>query len=325
MEFLQELETLALNGGSYSTDNSSVSCEDIARWQDLFGLHKASARDNIIQYRADLFRSRISDELWEEVRGAKESHGYDREAYEYYLFCHSKRQAAAPPKQHTTGSPSQEDAYVYAVLLSGLLDSSAKIQSIAGLSVPPRISSVESEGDASTVCYVNAGAKQRILDWLAHEGSDFKPVFMTFSIAPKQLSTASAYPTLGLDSTLPQHRSGEATQPSQYQFPVWYFFYGTLAEPDRLMKLFDLLEPPQLEAAEITGGTIMTWNKKYKALVDGMDDIRGHAVLIDDQEQEEALRIYESSVYEVVRCSITMATGVFLGLTFRFVNRSLLD
>lgn len=95
--------------------------------------------------------------------------------------------------------------------------------------------------------------------------------------AYKELSSTSLYPTLGKDTTLPQYRSQDkhflATPQSQAnKFPVWYFFYGTLASVSKLTSLLSLPENdiPVLHQVMVSGGKIETWgNGKYNALVDG--------------------------------------------------------
>ena len=46
----------------------------------------------------------------------------------------------------------------------------------------------------------------------------------------------------------------------------------------------------------------------------------GSAYQVSSKEHEDALRIYETENYEVVRCMIAMADEVVHGLTFRFVG-----
>lgn len=60
-------------------------------------------------------------------------------------------------------------------------------------------------------------------------------------MAAKDFSADSIHPTLGKDCTMPQHRLGSDTDslPHQSQYPVFYFFYGTLADPIVLPKSED--------------------------------------------------------------------------------------
>lgn len=116
----------------------------------------------------------------------------------------------------------------------------------------------------------------------------------------------------------------------QNQHPVWYFFYGTLGQPDllRLQDLLDLDFLPGLQAAVVEGGRLESWGGKYKALVSGPPDaiVPGWAYLVESLEHEEALRCYETEKYEVVRCTIILENGDRIGgLTFRFANALLVD
>jgi hypothetical protein len=148
-------------------------------------------------------------------------------------------------------------------------------------------------------------------------------------MAEKCLSSCSLAPTLGSDiePTLPQFRADTATQtfyPTQDQYPVLYFFYGTLADPEFLARKLDLPDCPILEPATISGGTLRIWGGKYKALVDGPTTatVSGWAYEVACKDHEDQLRFYETDQYEVVRCDIRMqSTGETVkGLTFRFTG-----
>jgi hypothetical protein len=70
--------------------------------------------------------------------------------------------------------------------------------------------------------------------------------------------------------------------PAQVQYPVWYFFYGTLADVPKLSSLLSLPEgsTPVLHPATVAGGRMETWGAgKYNALVDGpeMSFVKGSA------------------------------------------------
>lgn len=102
---------------------------------------------------------------------------------------------------------------------------------------------------------------------------------------------------------------------------MWYFFYGTLQEPDRLAHHLDLPEtqPPVLIPAQISRGKTKNWGL-YKALINGAETgvVHGSAYLVTSEEGEDALRYYETAAYEVVRCSIIIESRTVQGLTFRF-------
>jgi hypothetical protein len=68
-----------------------------------------------------------------------------------------------------------------------------------------------------------------------------------------------------------------------------------------------------------------TWGGgKYNALVNGLETscIRGSAYQVMSEEHEDALRKYETSAYEVVRCVIEMKEATVEGCTFRFVGET---
>lgn len=53
--------------------------------------------------------------------------------------------------------------------------------------------------------------------------------------------------------------------------PCGSFFYGTLADPVIISRILGLAEVdfPTLRPSAITGGSVLYWGGKYKALVDG--------------------------------------------------------
>ncbi|KAI9872560.1 MAG: hypothetical protein M1830_001478 [Pleopsidium flavum] len=211
--------------------------------------------------------------------------------------------------------------------LEGPLRTAVKIQEAAGLNTLLMILTGDASCGEASFVRVESFAKEAIQKWLSKEQSSFQPTFVPISKADKDLSGDSMYPTLGLDSTLPHHRANYAQasfSPAQDQYPVWYFFYGTIADPDVLTSLLSLSEPPIMRSASITGGIIKTWAGKYKAIVDGPASIStgGCAYLVTSRDHEDALSFYETEKYEVARCSITMQDNgeVVEGLTYRFVG-----
>jgi hypothetical protein len=93
----------------------------------------------------------------------------------------------------------------------------------AGLATPPEFIQEEGDDGDTSFCIVNGIAKQAITEWLALQGSVLVPTFARITKAAKELSTISMYPTLGIDSTLPQHRTAHPNtnfEPAQDQYPV---------------------------------------------------------------------------------------------------------
>lgn len=220
----------------------------------------------------------------------------------------------------------------YLMRLGGPLSTPSQIQTIAHLPTPPAtIEGSDDDGTAATFVRLPHSTVTQPSAWLSTTGVPAyqRPTFIRLAEAEKKFSHDSPCPTLGIDTTLPQHRpnsSAAAFRPLQDEFPVWYFFYGTLAEPERLVNLLGLEERPVLLRAAVRGGAVRTWGGKYKALVDGTERIGGWAYEVASKEQEDALRAYETESYEVVRCRIEVEGGEeVMGCTFRFADLFLLD
>ncbi|KAK3631073.1 hypothetical protein LTR56_017097 [Elasticomyces elasticus] len=234
--------------------------------------------------------------------------------------------------------PNQE----YLLKLGGPFDSPETVRSIVGLSTTPKVYNASSTMDAadddedeeetSRFIRVTATTRQALLSWVTTHQSGYEPLFIAHGVARKALAADSMAPMLGIDTTMPQHRlNGAEALPRQDQYPVYYFFYGTLADTEVLRRHFgdDVLAGYYtLLPASIAGGRVKMWGQ-YRALVDSNQDsvVHGSAFLVQSAEHEERLRSYETSMYEVVRCRITIAATaseeerVVLGCTFRFVRR----
>ncbi|OQN97767.1 hypothetical protein B0A48_16088 [Cryoendolithus antarcticus] len=195
---------------------------------------------------------------------------------------------------------------LFLLKLDGPLDSAERVRDIAGLATASKIyqASAGADNDGSGDESVNAlfiklsGSTRSKLDhWLSTEHPSHRPLFIAHKVARKYLSPYSIAPFLGLDATLPQHRSDAATLPSPQpeRYPVWYFFYGTLADTGVLRRL--LGDGPddyyKLHPARVSGGKVKMWADNYRALVDSDDQeavIHGSAFLVQSAEHEEALR-----------------------------------
>ncbi|KAL1623817.1 hypothetical protein SLS54_004279 [Diplodia seriata] len=216
----------------------------------------------------------------------------------------------------------------YIMKLGGPLSTPSQIQAAAALPDPPALIQGEADdGAGASFCRLSQQAVSRLEAWLSAAGipNHKRPAFVRLSEAEKELCPHSPHPTLGVDATLPHHRPDSDTatyRPLQDEYPVWYFFYGTLADPDKLTSLFALGEcdRPVLPRAVVRGATIGTLAGKYKALVDGPGKVDGWAYKVMNKEQEDILRAYETEKYEVVRCRIEMEGGDVMGCTFRFVD-----
>ncbi|KAB2573133.1 Aig2-like protein [Lasiodiplodia theobromae] len=245
---------------------------------------------------------------------------------------HPKAHPSEPFGERTATSRVRKTHCTYLMRLGGPLSTPSQIQSIARLPTPPVIiEGSADDGTAAAFVRLPHSATTQLSAWLTTAGipAHQRPASIRLSEAEKNLSPNSPCPTLGIDTTLPQHRPNGSTaafHPFQDEFPVWYLFYGTLAEPDRLMGLLRLEERPVLQRAAVRGGAVRTWGGKYKALVDGTERIDGWTYEVVSKEQEDALRAYETEKYEVVRCGIEMEGGEeVMGCTFRFADPFLLD
>ncbi|KAH7254669.1 hypothetical protein B0J15DRAFT_512887 [Fusarium solani] len=169
----------------------------------------------------------------------------------------------------------------------------------------------DSSGQSSSFCKVNGLEKLAIEIFLSKSKIYLAscPTFIRISVARKELSANSIYPTLGNDSP----------QPTQHEYPVWYFFYRTLAQSDVLSDLVGT--DPVYHDAKIRGGVLESWGN-YKALNDDpsqRNTVHGKTFLVTCEEDEEALRLYEPEAYKIARCRIEMEEGrVIDGLTFRW-------
>jgi hypothetical protein len=116
---------------------------------------------------------------------------------------------------------------------------------------------------------------------------------------------------------------GTPAKEHKSEYPVQYFFCGTLADPARLERLFgvsiDELSP--LRPAVLLDGRVRTWAGNYKALVDEPEAlVNGVACACTSVDQEDALRVYEGDAYEVVAARLIMDGQGMVGRTFRFAG-----
>lgn len=327
MDLLNELEDLAQDAIKY---DEATTPEKVQQWQKLFAYSETEAYEQIIAHRRDLNRKKISDEQWNLIRADKEAEGYDKEAYEHTMQLWT-----------TTGTQPAvtNDSDTFIFKLGGPLQDwptsgfSGKI--MQGWSEPGEDDTptfLRAPLTATSFVRVDGITKRAIEQWLATQATcNYRPNFVRLSMAKKELAEDSLYPTLGIDSTLPQYRGlPPAGTVGQDEYPVWFFFYGTLGYTDllRLQELLDLDFLPEVQKAHIQRARLESWGGKYRALLDGPADatVEGIAYQVESAEHEETLRCYETENYEVVRCTIFLENGTRIGgLTFRFAYPSLVD
>ncbi|KAE8370940.1 hypothetical protein BDV27DRAFT_151793 [Aspergillus caelatus] len=178
----------------------------------------------------------------------------------------------------------------YLVKLEGPLSSPSHIQDIAGLLELPLQTTGEGEFGNASFCLIKGTIRPEILSALSN--TTHTPTFIRVNMAEKHLSKYSM-----IDPTLPYHRAQSMDQlflPTQNQYPVWYFFYGTLADPEILARQISLPRLPVLRRAMVKGGIIKMWGGKYKALIDGPSSsiVHGWAYEVGCEEEEQ-LRYYD--------------------------------
>lgn len=107
--------------------------------------------------------------------------------------------------------------------------------------------------------------------------------------------------------------------------PTYYFFYGTLTQPETLSHILDLKEQPVLRPAKLIGYALVDWGQ-YRALVHGEpgQEVSGRAYLVQSPEDKLKLARYETNAYEAVPCKIQFTDGQSpehgYGMTFRYAG-----
>ncbi|SMR48119.1 unnamed protein product [Zymoseptoria tritici ST99CH_1A5] len=331
MDLLADLNFLA--NIAHVSDNLGSVEDAVQRWTALFGYEPEEAEEHITEQRADLGAGLISKALWESVQTSGSADGHDRESYTHLLKILNRKDR----KSDSVGSDAVGGEYL--VRLGRQNMTSRQIMEAAGLGERPKsfigVSGAE-EHNCASFCIVSSAARQRIINW-ALQRQLRCPDFIPISIAPKVFDGDSIAPTLGRQAILPQHRMKHIRhppRPRQDEYPVWYFFYGTLQNPDTLRSALNGSDQDEydLRPTKVFGGKLVSWGGKYKALVDDSSSVtpyagamanavEGSAYLVQSECREDSLRIYETKAYEVVRCLIEFADGSeILGCTFRFRN-----
>lgn len=229
--------------------------------------------------------------------------------------------ASAIMKKTLPSSRLQRRRRIEATYLLRLEDPLYCPRNIATILGAPRVPTVEvGQGKTGSARFCRLPQSQiNALDlWMASHHPHKKLTKIRLGIAHKD---AHELPMLGRDPTLPHHRPSSDANQSVSEPPVCYFFYGTLASPERLSRLFGIpmLQLESLEAATLLDGRVQTWAGKYWALVDcAGGKVEGFAYPVVSEDQEDALRVYEGDSYEVVRARIVCRGEEMEARTFRF-------
>ncbi|KAI0119941.1 hypothetical protein GGR51DRAFT_567868 [Nemania sp. FL0031] len=326
MDFLLDAcEGLVVNAISIPEDDALISPADINRWRSLFGFTASEAEKEIRDWRSNLGRERLTRFAWEAVKSSAK--GFDKESYEYALGNQRLPLASAAKNRQSGLKDAKRDRITtiatsknirFLLKLEGEIPTVAAAQAIGKLDHPPlEYEGEDEDGVRTEFCIVNTDAKNKVLQGLTALKSAAQPLFIRLPEAEKDLSPICRFPTLGIDTTMPQHRVGnkERPAPGQDEYPVWYFFYGTLADKDilgRLLQRPDGIDQAALRPAYVLGGKLATL-EKYRALVHAYgskeEPVAGSAFLVQTREEEDALRHYETELYVVVRCLIYISSG----------------
>ncbi|KAI1292369.1 hypothetical protein F5Y03DRAFT_388299 [Xylaria venustula] len=330
MDFLLDAcEGLVVNATSIPDDDALISLTDIKRWRSLFGFTASEAEKEIRDWRSNLGREHLTEFAWEAVKSSAKE--FDKESYEYSLSnqrlpCtqpialadENRRSGPKERKGDRMAISATSKNMRFLLKLEGKIPTVAAAQAIGKLDhAPLKYEGENEDGETAEFCIVNTDAKKKILQGLMDLESTVQPFFIRLPEAEKDLSAICRFPTLGIDTTMPQHRVDSKVRPApgQDEYPVWYFFYGTLADENilnRLLQRLDSIDQSALKPAYVLGGKLAALGK-YRVLVHeyGLkkEPVAGSAFLVQTREEEDVLRYYETDLYAVVRCTIHISSG----------------
>jgi hypothetical protein len=227
MGLVEELERLALKATKSCKLESTPTDDEIQRWGKLFSYSPKKAIELIELHRHDYACIHVSDDHWEYVRETMEHRGHSKNSYEHQLMIKTskttKKTKASPKKSQSLSLKKSNTMYL--VRLEEPLNSVDIVKNVAKLKDPPEIMNGQGLNCDVVFCIVNCLAITAISEWLTVHAPDYVPTFVYMpSRAEKSLSKDSHYPTLCMDSTVPQYRLNSDSQipnPPQDQYPVW--------------------------------------------------------------------------------------------------------
>ncbi|PMB69031.1 hypothetical protein BM221_005617 [Beauveria bassiana] len=324
MDLLSACESLAANVLEHDILDISdmyIAESDTKHWMTAFNLTHAEAINEITKWRSDYTRESLSQSAWDTMKESDAASGFTKESYEFSLT-----RGRTIKQSHATGA---DDTGMYLLRTEESLPTIATIQELLNADKIEVVSGIDDEGKSVQFAYLTAQMKRLLINNLALSGNTyFRPSFIRVSVAKKDISDDSRYPTLGIDSTLPQYRAPSASscfQPLQNEYPVRYFFYRTLADRAVLARVIGVSDADSIryEPAVLSRALLTSWAGKYRGVVDGGPDdkVQGVVYWVKSREEEEALRIYETAKYEVVRCGVHVGEEMdaCMGLTFRLI------
>lgn len=340
MDLSRKLEDMAAIAKIFPVvQDEEIDQETIARWRRLFGYSANEAKNQIAKLRQDpsLY---VPEALWHAVREREEALGHDWESYSHWVEL--QKDSTIRLQCDSVGQEILDDNSEWLLKLEGPYSTVERLRQLLALSESPEVfkgKSMDQEADAD-FCLVDGKALRALLALIRKERPGINPTTVEYSRASKDFCSQCVVPMLGLDCSMrsldcsmPQNRLTqycETPKPMQNQYPVYYFFYGTLADSSTLHRLLGHLDGEDghypLQPAKIHGGTLrLSVGGTYKALIDGPSEseLDGSAFLVASKDHEDALCFYETKLYEVVRCRIMLegSSAVVEGCTFRFVGQ----
>ncbi|KAK8144593.1 hypothetical protein G3M48_005596 [Beauveria asiatica] len=324
MDLLTACESLAANVLEHDVLDMSdtyISESDTEHWMTALNLTRVEAIDEITKWRSDYTRESLSQSAWDTIKESDAASGFTKESYEFSLT-----RGSTIKQSNATGA---DDTAMYLLRIIEPLPTIGTLSELLNTDKIEVVSGIDDEGKSVRFAYMTAQMKRQLINNLALSDTIyFRPSFIRVSVANKDISDNSRYPTLGIDSTLPQYRAPSASscfQPLQNEYPVRYFFYGTLADRTVLARVIGVPDADSIryEPGVLSRAVLTSWAGKYRGVVDGGPDdkVQGVVYWVQSREEEEALRIYETAKYEVVRCSVQVGEeiDVYMGLTFRLI------
>jgi hypothetical protein len=209
----------------------------------------------------------------------------------------------------------------YLLRLEHPLSTSQDVADALGLSRLPQLETGTGEDGEAAFCRLSQSSINKLDEWTVKPKQKFTKIRLGFAH-----KDAGQLPFLGRDLTLPHRRPSLPAGAEWHlgrEYPVYYFFYGTLGDSERLVRLFGVpaAQLPALRPATLLDGCIQTWAGKYRALVDWPGGkVEGSAFLVASADQEDALRVYEGDSYEVVTAKLLLEGREIVGRTFRFAG-----
>ncbi|KAH9871747.1 hypothetical protein J1614_006003 [Plenodomus biglobosus] len=231
-----------------------------------------------------------------------------------------------PPSPTAQARPRRRIEATYLLRLAPPLATPHSLATALNLPRVPILQTGTTEHGTASFCQLSQSALLALDTWTTQHAPSQHWTKIRISRAHRD---TGALPLLGRDATLPQHRPHAADCASSgsnglgCEYPVPYFFYGTLADPARLARLFGVAasQLAGLQRAVLLDGRVRVWAGRYKAVVDEVRGrVEGLAYVVASEDEADALRVYEGDNYEVVAAKLAIGGKEVVGRTFRFAG-----